>query len=64
MKTKDDIVEMLRGLRKSRADIQKSLRWVLDKETMGYKMLEISKLDIKIDLLLEILDYEEIDISY
>jgi hypothetical protein len=64
MKTKDDIVEMLRGLRKSRADIQKSLRWVLDKETMGYKMLEVSKLDIKIDLLLEILDYEEIDISY
>jgi hypothetical protein len=64
MKTKDDIVEMLRGLRKSRADIQKSLRWVLDKETMDYKMLEVSKLDIKIDLLLEILDYEEIDISY
>ena len=64
MKAKDDIVEMLRGLRKSRADIQKSLRWVLDKETMDYKMLEVSKLDIKIDLLLEILDYEEIDISY
>jgi hypothetical protein len=64
MKTKDDIVEMLRGLRKSRASIQESLRWVLDKETMDYKMLEVSKLDIKIDLLLEILDYEEIDISY
>jgi hypothetical protein len=64
MKTKDDIIEMLRDCRKSRASIQESLRWVLDKEAMDYKMSEVSKLDIKIDLLLEILDYEEIDISY
>ena len=64
MKTKDDIIEMLKDCRKSRTYIQESLRWVLDKEAMDYKMSEISKLDIKINLLLEVLDYEEIDISY
>ena len=64
MKTKDDIIEMLKDCRKSRTHIQESLRWVLDKEAMDYKLSEISKLDIKINLLLEVLDYEEIDISY